>query len=102
MRLIDADKAKTIICKHENRAGKQHDMIYAIECLPTIEAEPVRHGRWIDHPDPLCFRHWYECSECYCVVIRGKINFCPNCGAKMDAMEENYGRVKQKKTRNGD
>ena len=57
--------------------------------VPTIEAEPVRHGRWVDH----CVRDW-RCSECgekvkkvrnvdgYC--YDDKPNYCPNCGAKMD------------------
>ena len=53
---------------------------------PTIEAEPVRHGRW----KPLEKRFdgdldWYCCSDCG-KLIGGRVhyNYCPNCGAKMD------------------
>ena len=46
-----------------------------INCLPSVEAVPVVHGRWIDE----C------CSECGQYVYRGDSrNYCPNCGAKMD------------------
>ena len=46
-----------------------------INCLPSVEAVPVLHGRWIDE----C------CSECGQYVYRGDSrNYCPNCGAKMD------------------
>ena len=84
MRLINADGAKAIICKYENRAGRQHQMIYEIEMLPTIEAEPVRHGRWIfDSGVDYC----EKCSECKVPKPPHYIsdNYCPNCGAKMDA-----------------
>lgn len=51
----------------------------------TIEAELVRHGRWVDK----MVRDWH-CSECgkkasfdgYC--YDDKPNYCPNCGCKMD------------------
>ena len=40
----------------------------------TIEAEPVRHGRWVDGIKCNC------CGQ----VDTTKPNYCPNCGAKMD------------------
>ena len=52
--------------------------------IHTIEAEPVRHGRWetnSDRPDSLI------CSICKCGFDMWKHdphNYCPNCGAKMD------------------
>ena len=59
--------------------------------LPTIEAEPVRHGRWeFKHPNG------WSCSECgewgLMIDNRGicKSNYCPNCGAKMDLVEERH------------
>ena len=54
---------------------------------PTVEAEPVRHGRWIfirmdDNENGL-----YECSECHrgethCPHV--EVKYCWNCGARMD------------------
>ena len=67
------------------------DVIKVIEDAPLIEAESVRHGRWI-HTD--LANHWYgkdECSECtYHEKDRSDLshlNYCPNCGAKMDKEE---------------
>lgn len=63
--------------------------VEAIENAPTVDAEPVRHGKWRQTG----FRHgkidlWplsYECSECNRILFGSpKTNFCPNCGAKMD------------------
>lgn len=55
----------------------------AIERMPTIEAEPVRHGRWIVRGQDI------YCSECneeglYNPFGASKFShFCPNCGADM-------------------
>ena len=57
--------------------------------LPTIEAEPVRHGRWIWKGDD---KGWF-CSECGggCLLDTEsdwfKSNGCPHCRAKMDGDE---------------
>lgn len=57
-----------------------------IKEMPAVDAEPVRHGRWIDPEDPVC----YKCSVCgraanqpygYNVLFYAR---CPHCGAKMD------------------
>lgn len=57
------------------------------ENLPAADVAPVRHGRWIDKGE------YAVCTECggrsgtqYDGVepIPLMIQFCPNCGAKMD------------------
>lgn len=59
---------------------------------PTVDAVPVRHGRWIhdgyDNPHGV---DWMHCSECgsrdvFCPAAM--TSFCPNCGARMDADTE--------------
>ena len=59
--------------------------------LDIIEAEPVRHGRWIEtdyfdaHKVPI-----YECSVCFKEVADHYIKchkYCLHCGAKMDLKE---------------
>lgn len=51
---------------------------------PTIDAEPVRHGKWVNKN-----WNWY-CSECDKPGYKGHIpaepdlDYCPNCGARMD------------------
>ena len=60
-----------------------------IEDAPAIDAEPVRHGRWID-PDKYDIWDCYQCSECHSLYIREN-NYCANCGAKMDALQLQEG-----------
>lgn len=54
---------------------------------PTIEAGPVRHGRWIAYldGDHIMPERYYRCSECG-RVERRKEPYC-HCGAKMDGEE---------------
>ena len=52
---------------------------------PTVDAEPVRHGRWIPYPDcgvTRCSVCDWSIEECF------DSNYCPYCGAKMDAEVE--------------
>ena len=54
--------------------------------------EPVKHGRWIRKESKRFY--WFECSECGYPPPLDKFkrewfsNYCPNCGAKMDEVEE--------------
>ena len=53
-----------------------------IEHFPAVEAEPVKHGNWIDD---------FKCSNCNKMFLAGvrHWNYCPNCGAKMDGKDTN-------------
>ena len=63
-----------------------------IKNAPTVDAEPVRHGRWICKREVLI--EDYYCSVCGAEAIgydclNGdyigvESDFCPHCGAKMD------------------
>ena len=79
-RLIDADE----LLKYKT----DHEMIstHLIYNAPTVDAMPVRHGKW----KKTSYR-WviYECSECgekTDVTIMGspRYVYCPMCGARMD------------------
>lgn len=48
-----------------------------IKELPTIEAEPVVHGEWIDKG------LYSECNKCGFHHYGCDVNFCGNCGADM-------------------
>ena len=50
---------------------------------PTIDAEPVRHGKWIYHIDSESIGETWICSECNGEELC-KTKFCPYCGARMD------------------
>ena len=56
---------------------------------PSVEAEPVRHGKWLTDND--AFKRMYlVCSLCKRATqtpwyVGGFLyDYCPNCGAKMD------------------
>jgi hypothetical protein len=89
MRLIDADALVEKAYWHGEHPDVGNPFAEGVEAVdmsdidnaPTIEAEPVRHGRWIKRPDericPFCNdRHSYFGGK--------EKNYCPNCGAKMD------------------
>lgn len=53
-----------------------------IDKAPTIEAEPVRHGRWVyDHNGIVI------CTECRYPQQIGAKEFCGKCGARMDGVK---------------
>ena len=94
-RLIDADKLKAHYAWWKGGSREmtmdeaKSDFDTIVDLQPTIDAEPIKHGRWIEIGRP-----WYECSECgertAVVNLNGEVvwNYCPNCGAKMDGGEE--------------
>ena len=55
--------------------------------LLSLDAEPVKHGKWEMKPDPFGFFDEIPvCSECGCTTkMREKTKYCPHCGARMDA-----------------
>lgn len=89
MRPIDAD---ALIKKWENVQSKDISFAMAIigaindvKKAPTIDAVPVRHGKWIKWFED-ADGQWMRCSECQMMFYVGKGrdgNYCPNCGARM-------------------
>ena len=61
---------------------------YSEQDLPTIEIEPVRHGRWILERKPDGTPYCLHCSECdpdFAVMYNGvATDYCPDCGVKME------------------
>ena len=66
-------------------------MVSFPEYTPSADVAPVRHGRWIDaypdiEPNPMFM--YGICSECgFEQGISKYLNYCPNCGARMDGAE---------------
>ena len=50
------------------------------------DADPVRHGRWIEVDIVSNYMWKYHCSCCHSDGER-RYNYCPNCGAKMDEVQ---------------
>lgn len=90
--LISRDDAiayiQSIYCKNCNsyngircRACNIDDAVSELKDVPAVDAEPVRHGRWIAQDDTFTR---FMCSECKAKNYDGSDNYCPNCGARMD------------------
>ena len=90
MRLIDADDLKDwaeIVQLTDDGGIDINDFEEKLKSMPTVDAEPVRHGHWI------CSDNLYEtaiCSVCgsdsYITYNFAQIecDYCTKCGAKMD------------------
>ena len=55
-----------------------------INSAQTVEAEPVRHGKWLPREEGVVYPFWerYTCSECG--EHSDDKRYCPECGARMD------------------
>lgn len=95
MRLIDAHKLyeqyEADMCELVKSTNCENISLEALSLLcgakliadaPTVDAVPVKHGRWIyENDDPSMI----PCSMCGYQVFRyNNTPYCPNCGAKMD------------------
>jgi hypothetical protein len=102
-RLIDAEALKAQIQREIDRyfdenGGGIHTAMEArdeIDYAPTVDAVPVRHGKWIPcMTDSRGCTDMFKCSECkrYSYYAYGvkqlDYKYCPHCGAKMDAQEQ--------------
>lgn len=100
-RLIDANELTAqIMCMitdkavvYGNNAIKGSKEIFALAMVtqaPTIDAEPVRHGKWIRQTDTRFGEMLNDiliCSECnvaFSTVNMIRRSYCPNCGCRMD------------------
>lgn len=86
-RLINADALLKAIINYPY--GYRGMIESEIENQPTMDAEPVRHGKWINREygmkrDGKTYPFWerYECS--ICGERADQTAYCPNCGARMD------------------
>lgn len=61
-------------------------MDWAMEKAQTVDAEPVRHGKWkqVSKPYVTSALRFYVCTECGEKSV-GATNYCSHCGARMDA-----------------
>lgn len=88
MRLIDADELDNMGYElHRTYREDANTIVYEVKKIgeiPTIEAEPVRHGRWIktDKHD-IYYQPGYKCSVCK-ILTTCHGRYCPNCGARME------------------
>lgn len=94
MRLIDADELKKnfqdelckgIACDEcSMQAGGFCRVERWINIAPTVDAEPIKHGRWIKWEGDVltcsnCKHYWIQSGDQY------DYRYCPYCEARMDA-----------------
>lgn len=90
MRLIDADKLRLSYWVSPTSTVSTAGQYYfysqdEVDNAPTIDAEPVRYGRWINHGS------YFTCSVCgeeQYGIDTGRY-YCQNCGAKMHEVNDN-------------
>ena len=83
-RYIDADALLKAIANYPY--GYRGMIESVIENQPTVDAEPIRHGKWM----PLSYDSggYWKCSSCETPTEASGANllykYCPYCGARMD------------------
>ena len=61
-----------------------HSVLDVIETMPAIDAEPVRHSKWVRRTPGV-----FSCGACLGLALGNRPTcYCPDCGAKMDGEEE--------------
>lgn len=67
------------------------EMIKRTQDAPAVDAEPVRHGKWIfkiySYSTPKCSCCGWKMPYSEDSTLDAR-NYCPNCGAKMDVEVE--------------
>lgn len=102
MRLIDADVLEDVLLNHSScycgesdySYGVAEGLLYArddVKEAPTIDAEPVRHGKLMRTE---AYPHKLYCGECYNTLIPNdeaveqnwmlKPKYCMYCGARFE------------------
>ena len=88
-RLIDADALidaycngcthyRGKICRSAQRCDFESFCNEYINTMPTVDAVPVKRGKWTVTPI------YIKCSECGESFMLMPQNYCPNCGCRMD------------------
>ena len=110
MRTLDADKV-LVFKLYDDLTEEFYEKEFTIQnfidtyavdgCPKPVDAEPIRHGHWTPYEYGDC--HWHKCSVCgvadkYIETVHRDgypdkdleciRHYCPNCGAKMDEVEE--------------
>ena len=57
-----------------------HSFLDVIETMPAIDAEPVRHSKWVCRTPGV-----FSCGACLGLALGNRpTRYCHDCGAKMD------------------
>ena len=79
MRLIDA-----CALQEEYKARHSGKRLLLIDVAPTVDAVPVRRGKWIIYVVSPFDGEDVKCSECGQRGCAPYWDYCPHCGARME------------------
>ena len=88
---LEANIVGGVYCKVNGKLFKAMEVNGVLETIrnaPTVEAEPIRHGKWVKYYG---YEDRYYCSNCQDIWRSERIKclkYCPTCGAKVDEVEE--------------
>ena len=98
-RYIDANKLDTRERGNNSQRTMWHEIERIVNRAPTADVVEVVHGYWIAKPQEFYLgdTEWVcsNCSEEFCLSelthdeFLIMMQYCPHCGAKMDAKEPN-------------
>lgn len=93
MRLIDADAFIQMMeekCDPESTLDPWVLSVCrgGVKMMPTVDAVPVRHGKWVDDSNGI-EGAWNYCSVCGEQAI-DLYDYCPNCGTLMDGKDGDH------------
>ncbi len=81
------------LCENKGAREAVESCICEVEEQPIADVQPIRRGRWIDACCEIecscCNTRYHDdiINMCY-DWSNDKINYCPNCGARMDGEVE--------------
>jgi hypothetical protein len=80
--LIDANEAKKFAREYLANPYEIISTCAVIDSTPTVDAVEVVHGRWmVNNQEAICSACKFTTFE----WAEWTFNYCPNCGARMDA-----------------
>lgn len=90
-RLIDAEELYELIekefdgvCVYDvDPSEAVNDFQNIVDLAPTVDAEPIRHGRWED-TNSRGFKKCSHCGEDFLAYIVEDYEYCPRCGANIE------------------
>lgn len=93
MRPINADTLKAEFTGNFQKEYGIAQIKYMIDVMPTIEADPVKYGRWLAWEEnfPGKIPKKKNNLGVFCSACRSHADnrsaFCPHCGARMDGVK---------------
>lgn len=91
MKLVNVEDLKVLVAVESEGSIRYGKLVTDLfDDIPTVDAEPVKHGYWIFNPRDAIEAMFTlpKCSECGAESADGG-KYCSNCGAKMDLEKEN-------------